>query len=173
MPPSRLVLWGHSLGTGPAVRMAHEQQLRGEPVRALLLEAPFTTAIDAARTFPTGVVIRSLPWGDYIIRRWFLVQYPNALVLPQLTTPTLVLHGVDDLSVPFAHSVALAGEVARHGIEGCRVRFVPLRRCGHVHICFHPAVLAEVAGFFAGVRKAKADSVSVSETEIEPRVNGS
>ena len=97
-------------------------------------------------------------------------------MLPQLTTPTLVLHGVDDLSVPFAHSVALAGEVARHGIEGCRVRFVPLRRCGHVHICFHPAVLAEVAGFFAGVRTAKAvkaDSDSVSETEIEPRVNGS
>ncbi len=43
-PAERLVLWGESLGSGVAVALAAEQ-----PVGRVVLEAPFTSAVDVAR----------------------------------------------------------------------------------------------------------------------------
>jgi pimeloyl-ACP methyl ester carboxylesterase len=71
VPASRIILWGHSLGTGVAVKVASDLQAGAppRPLRALVLEAPYTSLMDACRTFPSGVLIRALPFGDWFIRR--------------------------------------------------------------------------------------------------------
>jgi alpha-beta hydrolase superfamily lysophospholipase len=46
-PPDRIVLWGHSLGTGVAVALA-----AAYPIGKLILEAPFTSTADVAAREP-------------------------------------------------------------------------------------------------------------------------
>ena len=78
-----------------------------------MLEAPYTSLIDAAVTFPSAFLIRALPFGHRIIRRYFYYQWHNFRLLPHLhRTPCLVLHGTHDYTVPFVHTVELARHVA-------------------------------------------------------------
>ena len=111
--PSQVLVWGHSLGTGPALHLASSLELSERPLHGVVLEAPYTSLIDAAVTFPSAFLIRALPFGHYIIRRYFYYQWHNFRILPHLwSTRVLVLHGTHDLIVPFVHTVELARQVA-------------------------------------------------------------
>jgi len=83
----RIALWGHSLGTGVAVRLASEQA-----IGKLVLEAPYASAVEiAAESFPF-VPVRLL----------MLDQYRSDLRIPRVTAPVLVLHGDRDTVIPIA-----------------------------------------------------------------------
>jgi fermentation-respiration switch protein FrsA (DUF1100 family) len=83
----RIVLWGESLGSGIAIALAAQQ-----PVRALALESPFTSAADVgAAAYPFAPV------------RWLMKdQFRSDELIGKLKAPILVLHGVRDRVVPFA-----------------------------------------------------------------------
>lgn len=57
--PGRVVVWGHSLGTGPTVALAARQEQRGCPLCGVILESACTLA--RARTPRTGPCARP-PW---------------------------------------------------------------------------------------------------------------
>ncbi len=83
-----IVIHGESLGTAVATYVAGER-----PARALVLEAPFTAALDiAAATYPW------LPVG-LLMRDPFLSR-ENIL---RVEEPLLIVHGTDDQMVPVAH----------------------------------------------------------------------
>jgi fermentation-respiration switch protein FrsA (DUF1100 family) len=84
-PPDRIVLWGHSLGTGVAVALA-----AAHPIGKLILEAPFTSTADvAASQFP------------FVPVRWLMLdQSRSDERIAQVTAPLLVLHGERDVVVP-------------------------------------------------------------------------
>lgn len=84
---SNLILFGESLGGAVALQLALE-----EPVRALVLEAPFTSIADMARSVPPF-----LPLG-----RLLRTRYDNLGKIGGLRVPLLVLHGDRDITVPFA-----------------------------------------------------------------------
>jgi pimeloyl-ACP methyl ester carboxylesterase len=88
--PKRMVAWGHSLGSGPACRLAAER-----PIVALVLEAPFTSL----RSFAAGYLAPG-----------FLVRDPfdNMQALRSYRGPVLVLHGTEDVVVPIRHGRAIA-----------------------------------------------------------------
>lgn len=92
IPTERLVLWGESLGSGVAVRMASER-----PVAAVVLEAPYTSLVDVAR--------RQYPW----LPAGLLVadRFPSRDRIGQVTAPLLVLHGERDAVIPVAQGRAL------------------------------------------------------------------
>jgi len=83
--PQRIVLWGHSLGTGVAVAVA-----AAHPVGKLILEAPFTSTVDlASRLFP------------FVPVRWLMLdQFRSDERIAQVTAPLLFLHGECDVVVP-------------------------------------------------------------------------
>jgi fermentation-respiration switch protein FrsA (DUF1100 family) len=84
--PSDIVIHGLSLGTGVAVRLASER-----PARALILEAPFTAAVDMAqRRFPL------LPVG-FIMRD----QFRSRDWIGDVHMPVLIGHGDADSVIPF------------------------------------------------------------------------
>lgn len=163
--PSEVVVWGHSLGTGPAIALAHAVQARSPPTPlcALVLEAPYTSLCDACRTFPIGHVIRSLPFGDEIMCRYFAFDLPSLQMLPCITAPTLVLHGTADILVPFQHTVELAQAVAAEGRSDSSFTFVPLLGCGHLHALFHHQTLSALANFFGALRPASGTSSGGAE----------
>jgi fermentation-respiration switch protein FrsA (DUF1100 family) len=84
---ANLIVFGESLGAAVALQLALE-----EPVRALVLEAPFTSIADMA-----GNVLPFVPVG-----RLLRTRYDNLAKIPGLRVPLLVLHGDRDATVPFA-----------------------------------------------------------------------
>jgi fermentation-respiration switch protein FrsA (DUF1100 family) len=97
----RIIAWGFSLGTGVAVALAAEQ-----PVGKLILEAPYTSIADVAASafpiFPVRLVIKDPFHSDQRIAR--------------VKVPLLVLHGVQDPTIPIAFGerlFALANEPKR------------------------------------------------------------
>jgi fermentation-respiration switch protein FrsA (DUF1100 family) len=83
----RIVLWGESLGTGVAVALAAER-----PVARMVLEAPFSAAVDvAALAYPFAPV------------RWLMKdQFRSDLRIGKVAVPVLILHGDRDNIIPIA-----------------------------------------------------------------------
>ncbi len=83
-PPERVVIQGFSLGTGVAVRLAAERQ-----ARALILEAPFTSAVDVAGTSAPFLPLRPLMRDPFLSRDW----------IGRVTEPVLIVHGEQDTTI--------------------------------------------------------------------------
>ena len=93
-PVERIVLWGYSLGTGPAVALAATR-----PVSKLVLEAPYTSIGDvAAPKFPF-VPARLL----------ILDSFHSDRRIANVTAPLLLMHGERDQVIPFALGEKLYG----------------------------------------------------------------
>lgn len=95
--PARLVLYGESLGTAVAVRLAAELAARGTPVAALILEAPFTSIADVAQHHYFYVPARALVKD----------VFDAASRIATVKAPVLVIHGEADTIVPVSFGRAL------------------------------------------------------------------
>lgn len=84
--PTRIVVWGRSLGSGPSCYLASRETVGG-----LILETPFLSA------FRTVTEIPVLPWD----------RFRNTERLASISCPSLVVHGEMDEVVPFRHGKKL------------------------------------------------------------------
>lgn len=95
--PGETVLYGESLGSGPAVQIALEHARAGRPVAAAVLEAPFTSAVD--------VGAGHYPWAPV---RWLMKdRFDSQSKIAGIQAPVLIVHGGRDRVVPFRHGEAL------------------------------------------------------------------
>jgi fermentation-respiration switch protein FrsA (DUF1100 family) len=85
VPRESIVLYGQSLGTGVATKMAFERDFG-----ALILEAPFTSVVDvAAHRFPVIPV------------RWLVEDRFDSLArIAAIEEPLLIMHGDADFVIP-------------------------------------------------------------------------
>lgn len=86
IPPSRLIVHGRSVGTGPAIALASR-----EPVAGLVVESGFVSAYRVLTGWPL------LPFD----------KFPNLRRIRQLRCPLLVIHGQDDAIIPVWHGQRL------------------------------------------------------------------
>jgi hypothetical protein len=86
IPPARIVLYGHSLGSGPSVDLASRQTVGG-----LILDGAYTSIFRVVTHY------RILPWD----------MFNNLAKISSVHVPLLSLHGTDDHVVPFWHGHAL------------------------------------------------------------------
>jgi fermentation-respiration switch protein FrsA (DUF1100 family) len=82
IPTSRLVLYGRSVGSGPATDLAARF-----PVGGLVLESAFVSA------FRVVTRVALLPFD----------RFPNLRHLRRVHAPVLVIHGTDDEVIPISH----------------------------------------------------------------------
>lgn len=84
--PARIILYGLSLGSGVAVQLAHRQ-----PAAGLILEAPFSSALDIARwRFPIYPV-------DWVMQD----RFDSLALIGEVHLPLLVIHGTADRVIPY------------------------------------------------------------------------
>jgi uncharacterized protein len=99
--PERIVVWGFSLGTGPAVALAADH-----PIGKLILEAPYTSTADVAAALFPFIPVRMLMQD----------QFRSDARIGRVTAPLLVMHGERDpaISIRFGERLfALAHEPKR------------------------------------------------------------
>lgn len=125
----RIVAWGHSLGSGVAVRLAAQRSIAG-----LILEAPYTSAADIA----------AMRFWFAPVRLLMKDQFRSDQRIGGVTAPVLVLHGARDDIIPLA-----VGERLYDLIRAPK-RFVRFPKGGHVDLDAHGA-LAAVREFLASV----------------------
>ena len=93
VPPERIVLFGESLGTGIAIRLA----ARHSDIAALILESPYTSMAALARRtypiFPVSLLMRN--------------RFDSMEWVGGVRAPTLILHGTNDAVVPYAMGQAV------------------------------------------------------------------
>jgi len=93
VPASSILLYGESLGTGLATRLASEEDVAG-----LVLQSPYTSVADAARQgffwLPVGLLLTE--------------TFSNIDYIGQVREPVLIIHGEDDSLFP----VGMAQEIA-------------------------------------------------------------
>jgi hypothetical protein len=109
-PAGRLVLWSESLGSALAITLAADN-----PVGCLVLEAPFTSAVDVGAQHYWFVPVRLLMKD----------QFRSDLCAGKVTAPVLVVHGEDDLIVPMSFGKSL------YGLIRAPKRFVSVAGAGH------------------------------------------
>ncbi|MFZ3207887.1 MAG: alpha/beta hydrolase [Geobacteraceae bacterium] len=82
IPAERIIAYGYSVGSGPAVELALHRPLAG-----LILEGAFTTAFRVATRIPI------LPFD----------RFRNIDKIRKVRIPVLVIHGTDDRIIPLWH----------------------------------------------------------------------
>jgi fermentation-respiration switch protein FrsA (DUF1100 family) len=87
--PSLIILYGHSLGSAVAVDLALGE---GKAAGGLVLESPFNSAKGMARMIYHGLPVDLL----------MSLKLDNTGRIGKVTMPLLVIHGVNDVTIPFA-----------------------------------------------------------------------
>ncbi len=123
-PAERLMLWGESLGSAVAVALAAER-----PVARIILESPFSSAVDIAASAYPFVPVRILMWD----------QFRSDERIGKIAAPILVIHGERDRIVPIRF-----GERLYARIQSPK-RFVRLRDGDHNDLDAHGALAAAKA----------------------------
>lgn len=90
-PPSRIVAFGRSIGTGPTIDLA----VRHPEIRGLVLQSPLESCGRA-------VLGNTASWIGYS-----LDIFKNYEKIDKITSPVLVMHGTLDEIVPLEHGIAI------------------------------------------------------------------
>ena len=84
-PQSRIAVFGESLGTGPAIALAHDR-----PVAGILLNAPYASV---RRLFERR--------GPVLPYRWLMSDpFDSEALIGGVGVPVMILHGTEDPAVP-------------------------------------------------------------------------
>ncbi len=130
-PGRPIVLWGYSLGSGIAVQLAAQR-----PIAGLVLEAPFSAAVDVAKhmypIFPVGLLMRD--------------QFLSREAIGKVNAPLFIMHGEDDTIIPILFSEQLYERANKPK------QFHRYPQAGHVNLMGTPAY-GEAVRFLKGLDK--------------------
>lgn len=123
--PDHIVLVGESLGTGVAVQLAARHNVAG-----VILEAPYTAAVDIAA--------QAYPWLP--VRLLMLDQFLSRDHIARIDAPLLILHGERDRVIPYRSGLRLFDQASEPKT------FVSLGAKGHEAL-YDPATWARGVDF--------------------------
>ena len=128
--PKRVIFFGRSIGTGPAVKLASELECGG-----LILVSPYTSVKDLVSQHAG------------ILTSWLTAElanlYPSDECMEQVQCPTLIVHGAVDRVIPCDQARKLYKKAAAG-----QKRLVVLEGIGHHGIDLHFAVAHECPRLF-------------------------
>lgn len=145
-PDSPVTLWGYSLGSGVAVRLASEY-----PVGSIVLEAPYTSIAEVGSV-----------WFPYMpVKRLMRDQFRSDEWISKVTAPVLVMHGKLDTVVPAGLGeklFALANEPKR---------LVLVEYGDHMNLDRYGATRMAI-DFIAGAGMVMVEGANPTVSDVEP-----
>lgn len=124
--PGRIVVYGESLGTGPAIKMAASY-----PVAGAILEAPYTSIADIAQEHYGFLAV------DWLV----LDKWDVSTRIADIGAPVLILHGETDRVIP----ARFGRRMYELASEPKAALFHPI--AGHNDLFRYPEVVERVIGF--------------------------
>ena len=101
-PNSKVIVWGHSLGSSPAVHMSQDLCRQPRPPAGLILDAPFTKMEDAAEnhifSLPYWPV---MPYLKYTLINHLEEKFSTIDKISEVSCKILIIHGRGDFIVPY------------------------------------------------------------------------
>ncbi len=92
IPSTRVVAYGESLGSGIVISLAMDAAFDGKHFKAVVLEAPFSSAVDAGRAhypfFPVGILMKD--------------RFESITRISAIRAPLLIIHGDKDEVIPIS-----------------------------------------------------------------------
>ncbi len=85
IPENKIIIYGTSLGTGPSVWIASQENAR---FRGMVLQSPFTSVVKIR------VPIKHVPFD----------MFENIERIDKVKCPVFIIHGKQDEVVPFEHA---------------------------------------------------------------------
>lgn len=108
-----IILFGESLGSGVAMQMASQNDYA-----AMILDSPFSSVTSVAKSvywyLPVGLLLKD--------------RFESIKLAPNISTPTLIVHGDDDQVVPIAEGKKLFQAIRSEK------EFVTVAGAGHVSV---------------------------------------
>ena len=114
-PPSSIILYGRSLGGGPACYLAAKTAMQGQSVGGLILHSAFLSVYKVV-TDMNGLDMRMV--GD---------MFHNEKRAKNIRCPTIIIHGKRDVVVPFWHAPRLLSAIPPE----CRWKPLYVEDLGH------------------------------------------
>jgi pimeloyl-ACP methyl ester carboxylesterase len=105
-----IVVWGQSLGTGVAARMAAEGRASG-----LILQSPYTSVVDIA----------AIAYPLFPVRLLDRDPFDTLSLVTKIRAPVLIIHGTNDWTVPFWMGERLKQKFGREAT------LIPIEHGGH------------------------------------------
>uniref|UniRef100_A0A7S2DQW2 Serine aminopeptidase S33 domain-containing protein n=1 Tax=Alexandrium andersonii TaxID=327968 RepID=A0A7S2DQW2_9DINO len=99
VPSERIIVYGQSVGCGPAMRLASQHQLGG-----VILHSPMLSGIKVIDPQPDASCKPSCVWHCFDF-------YPNYRHAKDINCPVFVMHGQKDTIIPFYHGYRLTEAV--------------------------------------------------------------
>ncbi|MBT5018656.1 alpha/beta hydrolase [bacterium] len=128
----QIIILGQSLGGGVSTRLVSDLCEQGEPPAGFILQATFTSLVDAAK--------HRYPWLP--INLLLTERYPSIDRIPNVTCPLLFVHGQKDKIVPFKMGQQLFAAAPETSENGIAKKFIELPEAGHNDIMY--VALAEI-----------------------------
>ena len=123
-----LVIWGRSLGSGPATWVASQRE-----AGALLLETPFDSAVSVARDRYGFLPVEWIMLDQYHVDQW----------IADVAESVFVAHGTADRTIGYSHGVRV------HELAPNKVEMWTLEGAGHSDL-WDAGLWARAKAFFEG-----------------------
>ena len=122
VPPSKIVVFGRSLGTGPSVDLCSRlvESSQGECVAGCILQSPLESAIRCAIGCVTACTLYPID------------IFQNYLKVDRIRCPVFILHGADDKVVPCANGRNLYQQLQERSCHS-QVAYEPIWLPGRGH----------------------------------------
>eukprot|EP00128_Syssomonas_multiformis_P006519 Colp12_sorted_trinity150504_noHs@13505 len=147
VPPSRVFIYGHSLGSGVAAQLARQLAEEGISAGGLILEAAFSSLLGGALTHPMSLPLRVLPGMNAMIMKYFPEAYRTVDNIKHVKFPVLVLHGKLDSHITYDQGEAIYRAKIAADAEG-PIRFASFEEGRHNDLWRQSTFIRELALFF-------------------------
>ena len=158
----QVFVWGHSLGTAIATQAVYKVQNLEcvKPPSGLVLEAPFTCAVDAITEYPLSKnLVRIYP--GRMMEKMFQkalsarkIYFSTVNILPKLDMDVLILHAQDDRKINFKLGKKLYEETKKKQESSKTVTFASFKAShglGHNGIWQHPELPSLIENWSQGI----------------------
>lgn len=128
-------------------RYSSIQDSKCNRIRAVILDSPPASVLDASMSHPSVSIFSNLPRIYYLARRVLRDMHDSVLHVPRIDVPLLILHGEQDRIIPIEQGMRIHASAVAAGNR--RAEFVSFPTAGHNNANSSPEFLIVLHNFLS------------------------